>query len=470
MTRSFCLALLFALAGLPGFAQTPPTKSEASKPDAPKPAAQAELEKAADLFRQQKFGDCLELLIKAGKAHPTLPPARVQMAMWFVQAGQPREARVFIEQAIAEDPRHAEAYLVNANFAYGEGRITDAIMNLQTVEELAKQPRWDPDQKKRYTREARSGLVSCYTSRGDFEGAKEYLKGLLNDDPKNGGLRVRLAEVVFRTNKPEEAFDELKKAYADDPTLDPPELRMATFWQLLSATHADAAKAADDRRKAEEFFKKAVSTYPKNPKCHREYAVWLLEDAKADAAGLYVESVAKIDPDSRDTKATKALWHLYRKEFAQAEPLLEGIMKDAPSDSFASGYLSLVLAESGDEKKKKRAVDLADTLVKQTQQKAPLPYAILGWCLLKSGRIDEADKAFGVAASSGQLTFDTAYFMAKLLSERQKYEEAHKLLTLAVAAPHGPFVFRPDAKALLAEVAKKVPEKKDEPKKDDPKK
>lgn len=465
MTRSLVLAVLFtAVAGLaPG--QTPPAKPDPAKPEPPKPAVQAELEKALELFKQQKFDDCLAQLTKTGKAYPNLPPAKVQMSQWFLQGGNGRAARAFIEQAIAEDPRHVDPYLLNAGFALNEGRFTDAIMNLSTVLQLAEQPRWDPDQKKRYVREARTLLASCYQARFDFDGAKEHLKGLLNDDPKNGPLRTRLAEVVFRSGKPEEAFDELKKAYTDDPTLDPPELRMAAYWQAQSMGQADPVKNEADRKKAEEFFQKAVSGYPKNAKGHREYAIWLMEDGKVDAAGLYVDSAGKIEPAARDTAAVKALAHLYRKEFAQAEPLLEGIMKDAPGDAFATGYLCLVLAESGDAKKRKRAVELAQTLVNQTQQKAALPYAILGWCLLKDGRVDEADKALGTAASVGQVSFDTAYFMARLLSEQQKYEAAKTLLAGALAAPHGPFVFRPDAKALLAEVAKKVPEKKDEPKK-----
>ena len=47
----------------------------------------------------------------------------------------------------------------------------------------------------------------------------------------------------------------------------------------------------------------------------------------------------------------------------------------------------------------------------------------------------------------------------------EKFEEAHRLLKDATAVPHGPFVYRTDAKTLLAEVAKKVPDKKDDPKK-----
>lgn len=460
MTRPTALAALtLALVGVVG-GQPPAAPPAPPKPVAPAP--NPDVEKALELFKQNKVPDALELLKKAVKVNPALPPPKLQIAQWCLQSNNGQAARQFIEQAIAEDRTHVDGYVFNGNIAFNEGRLTEAILNLQTAEALAQQPRWDAEQKKRFLRNIRDGLASCFTARGDYDAAKEHLRGMMNEDPKNGLLRQRLAEVVFRGGKPEEAFDELTKAFADDPTLDPPDLRMAALWQARSTS--DPAAADADRKKAEDRFKKAVTAHPKNAKCHREYAVWLMEDGKTDAAGLYIEAMAKIDPAGRDTLAAKALWHLHRKEYPAAETLLEGIMKDAPGDPFGTGYLCVALAESGDEKKQKRAIDLAETLVRQNQR-APLPYAVLGWSLLKAGKVDDADKALGVALSAGQVSLDTAYYLAKLLDVKQKYEEAHRFLKEAVSSPHGLFVYRHDAKAWLPELAKKVPEKKDEPKK-----
>ena len=92
-------------------------------------------------------------------------------------------------------------------------------------------------------------------------------------------------------------------------------------------------------------------------------------------------------------------------------------------------------------------------------------YAVFGWCLYKLGRADEAERAYNLVISGGQITSDSAYFIARLLADKQRYEDAHKLLAAAVGAKHGLFVYRADAKVLLAEVAKKVPAKPEEPKK-----
>lgn len=457
LLQSLLLVSFGFVAPLWGQATTPKT-------DAPKPTTIPDVEKALDQFRQQKFNEALETLNKAYKANPTLIPPRVLLAQWFLQANSGQNARVQLEQAITEDPGHPDAYLLNASFALGEGRITDAILNLTIAQDLGTNTRWDTEQKKRFERESRMGLAQCYQLRNDFDKASGHLQGLLNSDPKNGPLRARYAEVVFRSGKPEEALRELKTAYADDPTLDPPELRMAGFWQFQSSTHQDVTKGEADRKKAEGYFQAACTAYPKNAKCKRDYAVWLMEDGRADAAKTYVDAAAAQDPDSRDTLAVRALLHLYKKEFAAAEPLLQKILSNAPGDAFAQGHLCYSLVESGDKQKIELAIKHATALV-QANQKAAVGHAILGWCYYKAGRIDEADRTLGTALSGGQVSFDTAYFLARLFNDKQKYEEAHRLLKESLNAPHGPFVYRTDAKALLSEVAKKVPEKKDEPKK-----
>jgi tetratricopeptide (TPR) repeat protein len=455
--------LLAALLAAQVIAQAPPPP--ASKPADPvKPAANAEVEKALDLFRKQQFPDALEQLKKAGKTNPNLMPPKLQMAQWFLSAGSGQNARGYIEQAIAEDPRHPDGYLFNANVAFNEGRVTDAVLNLLMSQEMVKDARWDADQKKRFTREGLTGLAQCNQARGNYEAAGENILGLLKDDPKNGPMRAKYAEMVFRTGKPEQAMEELKRAVADEPTLDPPDMWMATFYKMKAAAETDPVRAEDDRKKTVFHLQEAGAKNPKNAKCKRAYAEWLMEAGTPDAATLYVKAAAELEQNSRDTNAVRALWHMYKKEYAAAEEILSKMYFDSPNDLFAVGNLALARAESADADKKRKAVELAESLVRQNP-KAGLAHAVLGWCQYKAGKLDDADKSFGQALAAGQITFDTAYFMARLFNEKGKFEEAHQLLKGAVSAPHGPFVYRSDAKVLLTEVAKKVPEKKDETKK-----
>ncbi len=452
MTRSALVCLLLAA---PLFAQTPPP---------PKPATPTELEQAFELFKANKVPDALDKLAKAGKTNPNLSPPKVQVAQWLFQAGNGQGARALVEQAIVEDPKHPEGYLLNANFAFGEGRLTDAVLNLKAALELSADARWDADQKKRFAREARSGLIETCFARGDYPAAKEYALEVLNADPKNGVMRSRLATTVFRLDKPAEAEKEYTQAFADDPSVDPPELQLANQWQLRAVAEPDAAKQAAHFEKVEGWLQKAVTAHPKSAKPPREYGLWLLNAGKTDAAGPYIEAAGKLDPSGKETTVARAIWLLHKKDATAAEPLLEGVSKDAPGDLNSLSFLCLCLCETGDEKKRKRGAELADTLVKQNP-KGAAGYAVLGWCLYKLGRADDAERALATVLSGGQVSSDGAYFVAKLLADKQKHEDAHKLLTGALGVRHGMFIYRADAKALLDDVAKKLPAKKDEPKK-----
>lgn len=416
----------------------------------PKPAP--DIDKALDTFKTGKFDEALDQLKKAHAANPQMQPPRVVLAGWFLLAEKGKEARQTLEAFAAEDPKHPDGYLLNANFAFNEGRITDSILSCQAALQFAADPRFDAALRKRFVRDARFGLAASFERRGDIASLKEQLTGLLNDDPKNAPLRGRLAAATFQSGKPEEAFAEFQKVFGEDPTADPPELRIAQLW---------AGKG--DRDKAEDGLKKAVSAHATNAKTHRAYAGFLLDDGKTDAAQLYLDAAAKIEPKARETAALQALMLRHRKDFAAAEVAFEQLHKDAPGDLFALGNLAIVLVESADEKKRRRGVDLAESLAKQHARSAE-SYAVLGFCYFKAGRIDDADKALGTAASNGQVALDTAYYVALVLNEKKKFAEAHKFLTEATAA-RGAFVYRAEAKALLADVAKKVPEKKDEPKK-----
>jgi tetratricopeptide (TPR) repeat protein len=459
-------ALILLLLVAPVVAQTPPTPPPATTPP-PKPATPAEVEQAYELFKANKVPEAVDKLAKAAKSNPNLSPPKVYIAQWLFQAGNGAAARTAMEQALAEDPKHPEGYLQNANFAFNDGRLTEAVLNLRAALELSADARWDAEQKKRFAREARNGLVDVCGARGDHAAAKEYALEMLNADPKNGPLRSRLGAIVFRLDKPAEAEKEFAQAFADDPTIDPPELQLAGLWQQRALAEPDAARQAAHLEKVEQWLKAAVSNHPKSAKPPREYGLWLLNGGKADAAGPYFDAATKIDPTGKDTAVARAVWLLHKKDHAAAEPLLEGAYRDTPGDLNALSFLCLCLCETGDDKKKKRAVDLADTLVRQNP-KAAGGYAVLGWCQYKVGRKDEAEKALNAVLSAGQISYDAAYFIARLLADKEKFEDANKLLAGATGR-HGLFVYRTDAKALLAEVAKKVPEKKDD-KKEEPKK
>ena len=166
--------------------------------------------------------------------------------------------------------------------------------------------------RKRFLREARLGMVASFERRSDWASVKEQLAGLLNDDPNNGSFRQRLAEATFHMGQPEAAFADFQKAYQDDPATEPAELRIAKLWLTQG-----------NRDQAETWLKKAVSAHGSNPKTHRAYTGFLLDDGNLDAAPLYLAAAVKLDAKARETVTLQALLLRYKKEYPAAEVAFE---------------------------------------------------------------------------------------------------------------------------------------------------
>lgn len=418
-------------------------------PAAPPPSADEQ--KAQELFRAGKTDEALVALRQAVTANPLLPPPRVMLSDLYYKSGNGPRAREELERAAAEEPTHPDVLTLNGTYGMNEGRITDAILSYEAALKAIDSPRWTAAQQKRFLRVARLGLARAYQARGDFKAARGQFTAALGDDPKNGPLRQQAAAAAFRAGDPTTAETELKTAFTDDPTLDPPELMLARLWD----EKRDAAKA-------EEWFKKVVAAHPKNAKAARGYAQWLLDRGRAADARPHLEAAAKIDPAAPETNTLLGLAARYRKDYAAAEKVFEGLLQDAPGNPFFGWNLAIALAESDDPKKRERAVQLAESLYRQNErnQHTAESVAVLGWCLFKAGRVDDAAKALQLRANAGAFGPDIAYFIARVLDAQGKSADAQKLLKEAVAQTT-PFVYRKDAEGLLADLDRRNPPKEE---------
>src|SRR5262245_29429644 len=207
VTIRFSLPVVFSVAlGLWGglyLSAAPPLSSQ------PTPPKSEEVLQAEEAFRKGQYDDALAKLREAVKKNPALPPARLMLARLFASANQGANARLNLEAALAEAPDHPECYLQNASVALTDGRLTDAVLNLQVVLQLATAERWTADQRKTFQREARAGLALAYERRGDWAAARGQLTAWLELEPQNATARERLAKALFAQDKVDEAFAEL---------------------------------------------------------------------------------------------------------------------------------------------------------------------------------------------------------------------------------------------------------------------
>ncbi|CAN5170871.1 hypothetical protein BH11PLA2_BH11PLA2_26780 [soil metagenome] len=496
LRRILPAAALTAGIALTAGAQTPAGGDEKTKPAVPvtgapvvppvstppAPEANPDFKKAGEELGKGNVDKALEHLKAACEKDKNLAPPKVILSQIYAQVANQggsnaqqaaQAARIFLEQAAAEDPDHPDPILLSGAYALGESRLVDAMLCFETALAKSGSARWLTDQRKRFVKSSREGLAQVYSNRRDFKQALEQLRALLADDPKNGKLRVQAANLTFLFGQPDAAFADLKQAFADDPSVDLPEVMMARFWD------SKPNKAAGEDAKAEEWFNKAIAAAPKDVKAPREFARWLLNQNRLADADAKLADAAKVDANDKETKALKGLSHRYKKEYKEAETIFDELNRADRTNPFYAWNLAIILAESPEKSKQEQAVAIA-TLVQSSQPKSPEAVSVLAWCLFKAGRLDDAEKAIGIAAQASQGNFppDTIYYAARILEKKGKGKEARDNLQKALDAK-APFVYRKDAEEFQKQLIKdhgpvtkeeKKDDKKDEKKPEEPKK
>jgi len=79
--------------------------------------------------------------------------------------------------------------------------------------------------------------------------------------------------------------------------------------------------------------------------------------------------------------------------------------------------------------------------------------ATLGWTYYRTGRIDEAEANLRKANSLGRPTPDTLYFLARVMADRGRKEDAKMILESPVMKSVGARLMRKEAESLLAELS-----------------
>jgi uncharacterized protein (TIGR02996 family) len=411
-----------------------------------------EIEDAGAALQRGQVDEAYKLLQEAIKKNPGLPPARLMLARLFLATNEgQRQGRATLERAAAENADHPEVFLTIGSLALAEGRFSEALLTYQTALDLSTTDRWTADQKKAIQVQARTGLASAFEARTDWPGARSQLAALLDLDAKNGQLRQRLARALFFLDKPEDAHRELQTAVKDDPTLEPAAVYLAKLW---------ANKG--DSKLAREWLDKAIKAEPNSLRVHLAYADWLLQQNEIEQAKLHAEAAAKVRPEDTDVLRLQGLVARIQKDLSAAEKSFRRVFNDSPTDFVAANQLALVLADQPDNEQRKRALQYAEVNVRQFSRsndfRAAESLATFGYVSYRNGNVDGALQALQMATAGGQATSDTAYYLALVLSSRDKVEEAKKLLKSAVDSK-GLFVYRKEAQSLLETLDKKEPVK-----------
>jgi Tfp pilus assembly protein PilF len=418
--------------------------------------------KAIDYFRQRRFKDARDLLIDLRTKHPTLPPAELLIAKLFILAGQPRAAMQQLELTVQKHPQDPEAFLILADGSLNEQRVTAAEALYQKAQYLNARFKENAKRKDNFEKRRLFGLAAVNLSREQWAAAETLLRELLKLDAKSAGAYQRLGTALFQQATPAnkkwtEAYQAFETAAKLDPKAIKPDVAMGQLFEQV----AQVAQAAGDKAKFTEYRKQATAYFgnaTKSPAADVNSllaaATWALQTGQFSIARQYADAAMKKDPDSVQASFIAAVVARFTNDLARAEKLLTDAWIEAPNSFPVSNQLALVLAESQDPQKRKRAHGLADNNAKMNPNNAEAA-STLGWVLYRLEYKKEAGQVLDNVIQSGALSADSAYYVAYILADQNRNDAALQILDDALQQPQ-PFANRTNAESLREKVRKEL--------------
>jgi len=415
------------------------------------------------------------LLEKAAKNNPKLPPSEVMIARLLLRLGQPAPGRVELEKAVVAHPKDPEAYLLFAEGALQDNRITDAAALLSTVQPLIKDYSESPKRKNYFDSHLAADLTAVAVARAaagaaeQWDTAVERAKEWVKADPDSAQAHQQLGRALFKQMQPnyaQNALTEFQKAAEKDKNATHPYIILAQLYQ-------EAGKDKD----AETSIKYALDARQggKDLNVNLQAANWALststqENKRLDDAQKYADSAMQIDPKSLEAKVLRAVIARLKGDLTTAEKLLKDAVDEAPGNIAANNQLALVLVELAEQKKDPAKLNQAkqyaeNNVLRTTQgnQFNPEVFATYAWVLYKNGEKDKAGPYLDKVLQTQRLTPDMAYYVGKILQDSGKTDQAIQFLESAVKTA-APFAQRDASNKLLAELQKQK-EKDDKDKK-----
>ena len=402
-----------------------------------------ELEQAFAAFQQQKFDECLTQLTNAHERNPSLPPARMMLAVFLVESHQVAQARLLLESIAIEQADYPPLYEAFGRVALKEGRLTDASVLIDRAVRLAAQTDWDKARRERFHRQCDLGLAAVAEGRQDWQKAREHLKNAGRRTTNDVALHLRLARAMVHLGESESAYAELSKVADRDPSIEAPQITMARL-------HSEC----NEHQQAEEWLKHASDQHPNRIDVMVTYASWLLDRGRMDEAAAAVQKAVKVAPESPHIKSLLGTLARFRREHQTAESHFQNLLNDHPGSFDFSNQLALSLIEQTSEEKQQKAVQLAEVNARQYPRAEPA-LATLGWVYYRVGRLADAQRVLQAAISGGRATSETAYYLARVMAETDRLDEVRTLLERALASD-GRFLHRDDAQAWLEQVSMKL--------------
>ena len=368
-------------------------------------------------------GDIVEaqrLLERAVAESGIIPHPAVQVASWLLTAKNFVAAQMVMESIAVSEPDRPDVRWMFAEVARSQGRLFDAWTHI-TLATKAKPPtQWDPKFAKHMQSLIAKSQALIADQRGDYATSEPLFKELLKQGIRTVEVYMALGRASFFQGRPDEAFKYFELACKPESIKAVPELLMAALFEQKG-----------EQKKTEEWFQKGDSKGTLDAERIRlEYVRWLIRQNRSDDARKVATKFRPSDENRADFEYLIALAERMEGKFSIAEKLLSRLNRANPTSFSISNQLALVLAESEDQGKLGRAMQLATTNVRNNPKSSDA-ISTYGWVQHRSGDSAGAEQTFNVLLQTGQASRDVAYYVAKVKSALGQTEFAGQVMEKA---------------------------------------
>ncbi|HYR75338.1 MAG TPA: tetratricopeptide repeat protein [Pyrinomonadaceae bacterium] len=227
-----------------------------------------------------------------------------------------QEASLEFRNALQIDDQLAEAHWGLANAYEGLQRYQEAFEEMRQVVEL------DPNNLDVRVKLGNYYLMGSKQSPAAITEAERLAKEVLQKNPNHIEGHVLMGSVLFAQDHKPEAFAELNRAIEIDPKRVESYLSLARFYALTK-----------DLVTAEATFQRAISVNGASALAHYEYGKFLVQLSRLDLAEAEFLKAVQVNEANREARFVLASFYLVNKRFDKAEDAYKALAeldKDKP--------------------------------------------------------------------------------------------------------------------------------------------
>ena len=362
----------------------------------------------AVLFRLGKSDEAIRELEKALAMKPSDTSAQMNLALAYVQNGQPAKALPWfakLEAGARTEKRPLPAYLL-ASYARAlaeTGQSTAAIARMK--EAVAADPQ---------SAHMHDDLGSLYAQRQDWDHAKEAFATAVRLNPELAAAHLHLGLTLLAQQQPG-GLEDLAKAYQLAPDI--PEIALQFGSALANAGQDEQAIAVlrhaheldpksteatyqlglalqrTDVQEAIPLLQKAAAGDPKNPEVLTNLGMALCQAQQAKDAVPILQRAVALAPDNVTAHQNLAAAYIQLSQFEDAIEQLRAALKLAPDAARLHYDLGLALKMKDDAAD---AIPELETAEKLDPSGHEAPY-VLGVLYLQAGRYTDAARELNLS-------------------------------------------------------------------------